>query len=545
MKYGRNSRGQLRALHDPDRDRALDAMTADELREFVRDALEQLDDELRGKLVDSLIAHAAKGNAGWKPSSPAERIVDEVTDFASAARRVGYAEPHEVDDYLRQGTKAFLAGAHATARAVFEVLLPPIADGEIYLGQHEMIDEVLAVNEHECAAQYVASVYVTTPLVGRAEALCEAIDTVHGIASFWTPLEQMERVATEPLPELDAFLPLWVKHLEQEPSPDGEWERDCDRWLREAVLRLEGVSGLEQIARKTKKPEALSAWCTALTDNGEWAEALRAYDIAVDLVGNSHWRGDFLDGAALAAQRLERRDQTKRLEAAWLGAPSLVRLLRWLGAGTPTAATVVKRTKKAIAHCPTRAGRQLGLLHILTGDARAAAKLLAKAPGLGWSSEDHPGHVLFPAFAGLLADGIEATLSSELFAGLEEAPSDRLNMDWHHGDEAKSKLITSSIMELFEVVCPGLKIDSRDRVAMLKAMRAAATKRVEGILGNKRRRYYGHAAILIACCLELAPSVGEQKAIADWVDVVRKKYSRFSAFQGELKDVLALASMSS
>jgi hypothetical protein len=124
-------------------------------------------------------------------------------------------------------------------------------------------------------------------------------------------------------------------------------------------------------------------------------------------------------------------------------------------------------------------------------------------------------------------------------------PSDPLDMDWHNGDEAKPKFTTSSIMELFEVLCPGLKINSRDRVAMLKAMRAAAIKRVEGILGNKRRRYYGHAATLIACCLELAPSVGEQKAVTDWVDDVRKKYSRFSAFQAELKDALALASMPS
>ena len=45
----------------------------------------------------------------------------------------------------------------------------------------------------------------------------------------------MERVATEPLPELDAFLPLWLARIEQEPSSENEWEGDRDRWLREAV----------------------------------------------------------------------------------------------------------------------------------------------------------------------------------------------------------------------------------------------------------------------------------------------------------------------
>jgi len=323
MQHQWRSPGRLRPPHDADLDSALDAMTADELRSFIRDALERLDNEPRGHLVDSLVTRAAKGNSRWRPSSPSRHIVNEVERFAEAARRVGYAEPHEVQDYLRQGTKAFLAGEHATARAVFEALLLPIADAEVDLGQHELIDEVLTVNVHECAAQYAVTVYVTTPLEDRAEALYQAIDTVHEVASFWEPLEQMERVATEPLPDLDAFLPRWVKYLEQEPSSESKWERDRDRWLREAVLRLEGVTGLDRIARKTRRPEALRAWCAALVDRGEWAEALRAYDDSVELVGKSHWRGDFLDGAALAAQQLERRDATERLEAAWLGAPLL------------------------------------------------------------------------------------------------------------------------------------------------------------------------------------------------------------------------------
>jgi hypothetical protein len=299
------------------------------------------------------------------------------------------------------------------------------------------------------------------------------------------------------------------------------------------------VSGLERIARKTKQPEALWAWCEALSNAGEWAEALRAYDVAVELVGESHWRGEFLDGAALAAQQLERRDATKRLEAAWLGAPSLLRLLRWLGACAPTAATLVKRAKQAVKHCPGEEARQMGLLQILTGDALAAAKLLAAAPGLGWSREGHPGHVLFPAFAGLLADGNDAALSEELSAGLEQSPSDPLDMDWDGDENAKPKLTSPTIMELFEVVRPGSKLDAKGRTAMFEAMRAAATRRVEGILGNKRRRHYGHAATLVACCLELAPFVGEQQAVTQWFDDVRKKYSRFSAFQAELNGALA------
>jgi hypothetical protein len=543
MKSGRPSRPGLRSQHDLDFDSALDAMTAEELRSFVRDALDRLDDEPRSALLHSLIGRAAKGSAGWRPPGPSRRIGDEVARFADAARRVGYGEPAVVDDYLRQGSKAFLAGDHATARRVFEALLPPVSDVEIDLGQHEMVDEVLTVNAQECAAQYLASVYMTTPLRDRGKVLSEAMDAVSGFASFWAPLEQMERVTAGPLPELEAFLPRWVKRLERLAPSEGEWEADRDRWLREAVLRVEGVAGLERIARKTRKPEALWAWCDAVVKQGDWAEALRAYDDATKLAGKSHWRGDFLDGAALAARELARPDATARLETAWLRAPTVVRLLRWLDAGSPTAATLVKRASEAIKRCPTKAGRQVGLLHVLGGNVHAAARLLAKAPGLGWSSDDHPGHLLFPAFAGLLADGARATLSAELFASLQDTPRDPLAMDWGNGDEEKPKLSTPSIAEPIRKVRPAARIDSQGRKEMLEAMQAATTRRVEGILGNKRRRHYGHAAVLVACCLELAPVAGQQEEVAEWVATVRKAYSRFPAFQEECRR--ALASISS
>lgn len=542
MRDGSRSRRSIHPPQDPDLDRALDALTADELRSFVRDAMDRLEHEPRSALVDSLIARAAKGSSGWRPPAPSREIVDEVRRFAQAARHTSSADPIEVDGYLRHGTKAFLAGEHATARAVFESLLPHIAGGEIDLGQHEMVDEVLTVNEHECAAQYVVSVYPTTPLEDRAEGLWRALEAVRGIALLWSPLEQMEQVATGPLPALGEFLPLWVEHLEREPSSETDWESDRDRWLREAVLRIEGSTGLERIARKTKKPHALEAWCRALTSRGAWAEALQAYDDAAELVGRSPWRGDFLDGAALAAQQLGRSDTSRRLEAAWLGAPSAVRLLRWLGTSDPTDATLVRRARKAIEHCPATAARQLGLLHLLTGDVYAAARVLARAGGLGWSSEDHPGRVLFPAFAGLLAEGIRAKLSAELFAGLKQTPRDPLDMDPDSGDAPAPKLTTPSIGALIVLARPGSNIDAKGREVVLEAMRAAASRRVEGILSHKRRHHYGHAATLVACCLEVALAVGKRKEVADWVDDVRKKYSRFYAFQQELTTALASGS---
>jgi hypothetical protein len=182
------------------------------------------------------------------------------------------------------------------------------------------------------------------------------------------------------------------------------------------------------------------------------------------------------------------------------------------------------------------------LLHFVTGNIHAAAKLLANAPGLGWSSEDHPGHLLFPAFAGLLAERTKTGLGAELLASLEEPLDDPWDADWGDGDKGVPKLSVPSVAEIIARARPALSMDAEGREAMLEAMRTAATKRIEGILGNKRRAHYGHAALLLACCMELAPRVGKQIAVAEWVQSVRKKYSRFAAFQDECERALACIS---
>lgn len=511
-------------------------MTAPELRSFVRTIFDVLHDDQRTTITDSLVARATQGHAGWKPSRPSTRVVDEVRVFADAARRVGYADPDELSDYLRQGTRAFLAGDHATAGAVFGALLVPVAQGDISLGQHEMVEEVLNVDPHVTVAQYVTSVYTTTPLGGRANAVYSAITEVEGIASLANPIADMEGVSAGVLPDLGPFLPRWVKRLERVRPAKDDWDGAPERWLREAVFRMAGVDGLERLARKTKRPQACLAWCDALAERGDWPAALGAYHDAASLVGKSPWRGELLDGAALAAQRLGRTDVAARLEAAWIGAPSLVRLVRWLVAPGSPSLTLVTKAGRALKRCPKTDGRQLGLLRVVTGDLGGAAKLLADAPGLGWSNAEHPGHVLFAAFAILFADGASQKIAPTLLANLESACSDPLEMLRRDGTEMKPSLTTPSVGALIEDAHSALAVDA-DRDAMLDAMRVAAEKRIEGILGESRRRHYGHAATLVASCLAVAPR-HRQKAASDWIAQLLVAHSRRHAFKEELQAAL-------
>lgn len=89
-------------------------------------------------------------------------------------------------DHLRRASQAFLAGDHASARAVFDAILPPIASVDIDLGQHELVEDVLGVDALVCAAQYVASVYTTTPLRDRVDAVLRTIETAQGIGTLFS-----------------------------------------------------------------------------------------------------------------------------------------------------------------------------------------------------------------------------------------------------------------------------------------------------------------------------------------------------------------------
>jgi hypothetical protein len=130
-----------------------------------------------------------------------------------------------------------------------------------------------------------------------------------------------------------------------------------------------------------------------------------------------------------------------------------------------------------------------------------------------------------------------------LVANLESTYQDPLEMLGRDGADKRSILATPSIRDLIADVRPALTIHSADRNAMLTAMRVAAEKRVAGILGQSRRRHYGHAATLAACCLSVARR-DEQGATSDWIAQLRAEHSRRHAFKAELESALTSVGVS-
>jgi hypothetical protein len=222
-------------------------------------------------------------------------------------------------------------------------------------------------------------------------------------------------------------------------EPDSEWDTDEDRWLREVIERTEGADGLAELARVSKRANDLRAWCHALTAANDWEAAFAAYKEAADTVAtNALARAGFLDGVALAAQLLERNDLHHHLERAWREMPTLLRLRRWLGSAK-SGAVLRKRAQQALEGCSKKAARQLGLLHIVLGDLKSAAALLADAPGLGWSDTDHPGHLLFPLFQQLLG-GVERPIPGEFELSLQANGTSTSSTGWRTNRTSHSSI---------------------------------------------------------------------------------------------------------
>ena len=503
-------------------DAALDAMDAEQLRELVRALIPWLDDATQARLMNEVVERAARASSGWTPTTPTERRVDEIEAFVAAAQRVHQADPSDVDDYLREGTHALLARDYPAAFRIFRALLIPIGDGDIDLGQHELVDEVLGVDIDACAKQYVVAMYMTSSPKNRARAVCSAIEDVRRVGYFFEPLRELERVAVEPLPDFDDFLVQWRAVVEERVAlaEKSDWGRDEDRWLREVVARTQGPDGLAEVARRSRRADDLRAWCRALLEAGDWTAARAAYEEAAELVEDRVYaRGDFLDGAALAAQELGSDNLDAALERAWLEAPSLTRLRLWLG-GCATREALIARAGAALDKVPAGAARQRALLHVLRGELDAAATLLADARGLGWSDAEHPGHLVFPIFVALLC-GVEVTV---------ELPRDYTDIR-SLMDEDTPKLRAPTIDALLRLADVTLPEDDDIRSSIIAAMRTTAEKRVESVTANKRRRHYDHAASLAVQCTGADGSPAGEA----WLRELMDEYRRFPALKREFK----------
>jgi hypothetical protein len=210
---------------------------------------------------------------------------------------------------------------------------------------------------------------------------------------------------------------------------------------------------------------------------------------------------------------------------------TMSRLRRWLGSSS-TNATLARRVGEALEACPKQATRQRTLLHVLSHEFSAAAKLLASAPGLGWSNGEHPGPLLFPLFARLL--GASRTPARRALDPMLHRGADLDELEAMTVDPEEPRLPTPEVDALLGLAGVASISDPTSRRAVLAAMKKAAESRVAGVTDQKRRRHYGHAAALVATCVA-CDKTGETTR---WAAALQAEYSRFPALRDELDRAL-------
>jgi hypothetical protein len=315
-----------------------------------------------------------------------------------------------------------------------------------------------------------------------------------------------------------------------------DWETDPDRWLSEVTLRLDGSDGLARLARRTRQPHDLRAWYRSVRATGDWSRALHAGEEAAKLARTAPVRAEFLDGAALAARELGREDVPVRLERAWQASPTLLRLCRWLDSSANGPA-LNERVRKAVRSCPRKAHRQRVLLHVLSGHPGKAARLLAAAPGLGWSDNEHPGHFGFWLLARLIGpkDVVLAVGPPSLASVADADVGDPAR--WPADPEARNttadvpRLGVPDMTRIVSAARIRPPNGAAARAVLQGALRTAAERRAAGVTSAKRRRHYEHAVRLVASCV----AVDRRPETVAWAAGVRAAYRRFPAMQAEFE----------
>ncbi len=515
--------------HDGKRglEEALEVMGAEDLRKVIREILVWAEAPFRGQVIEEVLNQAAAGEAGWIPEGPSGEEVEEALAWAEEALGEGSAEPEEANRRLRLGSAAFRARDYENAREIFGALLVPLGEGEIDVGADDMPGEALGPGVYDYARHYLISVYMTTPPGERVRALDRALKEIKPFWLFSSPLKRMEEAALEPLPDFENFLGEWKEFLV------GEREKGTLRyfqksWLEEALLREGGPEALARLARGTKASKDYLSWCLSLFKAEDWAGALEAFREAAEVSsGTGPERARFLDGAGLAAWRLEHPDFPRLLEEAWKAEPSLPRLLRLLGTAKDEAA-LLEAARRALPSC---AGKELpvrGFLQCLLGMYDWPADALVRAPGLGWSLPDHPGHLVFWTFYLLLGGKRFLREGREFLAKLRLDPG-----SWIWGmKEEDSFRLTPGVEEILEKAGAGARLEAEDRETMAGAMRRAAEKRIAGLTGKGRYKHYPHGGLLAAACREVGCPLG----IPDpWLARILQDFRRYPAMVREIQ----------
>ena len=557
----------------------LAAYSAEELRAILRAFAQETAPADRQAFLDKLgpVAAAPAGIAGEiEPEDLLADIEDLAAEVEDAIAEAPEPEEHyewggddgEDEDHPYAGFAGPLVALFDRAQAAFDYSDMQLAR-EAYAALFDILDQqdeygrgiapsaLTGVDIGEAWARYLRTAYESEPAEGRPAALFDAMQQVRSwVAGARPKLDDLIQISPAPLPGRDRFLADWIAFLHGLPGGN------ADALLREAVRLAQGTAGLAALARGEgqQRPRAYLDWFTALAQEGKHREVLTEAQLALTLLpATQPIRAEVADHLCAAAEKLNEPALLRagRWEA-FAAKPILPRLLDlWEAGATGEERTALMERAKTVlqerfAHPPSSAEvapedvdgldrpvwpSKATLAHacLLAGNLEEARTLAAREKELGWSSGENT--------QGLVLPFLLAAFSSRSFAALPP----NLAALWQAGLQASAGYMgmgnQSTLTRLQRVYAawPAEPPVSRERQETFLAWcQEVARQRVEGIVSNQHRGSYGKAAQLTVAVTEALRVRGEAARGNAFLEAIRTRFPRHSAFQAELRSAIAL-----
>ena len=452
---------------------------------------------------------------------------------------------------------AFDDGDFSAARMAYEKLFSSFAIESDY-GQGVRPHDLPEINFEEVRARYLRATYLDTPLADRVASLLEAmtLGTATDFGMERPGLRDLVNNAVTPLPEFDEFLPRWIEVVKQKDGPQ------YDAWLREAVVLKDGVAGIENLALTEGKlrPRAFLDWISELFQNKRHEDAVKAAEVSLErLPRDLPIRAAIADHMVACAQDLKLPAAEAR--GRWITfetKPSLEKLIALFeSAKGPERTKLMRRAADVISnHQSTQHKYErdkswerdfvespasvdnslLAHAYLLAGLMEKALTLAKSGKTLGWSGNDNA-QPLCVAYG--------------LVHGTQLAPQDvppRLRSLWV---SAAHRIYTWSDsyfeLETKEKRTIAQQIDDAYKHSMechplspefAEWCFKAAEARVNAIVSNNHRRAYDRAALLTVASYETMLAIQNEKEAKNFVNRIRDRFPRHSAFQRELQALL-------
>ena len=556
----------------------LAACSAEQLRAIVRAQAQEVAPNGRPAFLDKL-GPVEPGPAGIARAIEPEDLLADIEELAGELEDAVAEAPEPHDDYEWDrydeeddeddpyaGFVEPLAALFDRAQAAFDyadqqlardayAALFDILDRQDNYGRGIMPSDLTGVDISEAWARYLRAVYETEQAHDRPATLFnEMLDIQRRMIGARPKLDDLIQISPLPLPDRDSFLADWIAFLRGQPG--GE----ADAWLREAVGLAHGTTGLEALARGEGKqrPRAYLDWFTALAQEGKPCEVLVAAQEAFDVLpAELPIHAAIADHLCAAAEKL---DEPALLAAgrweAFTAKPCLARLLDlWDSAGTGDARTALmrraqQRLQEYLAQ-PQKSNTAWGgdglespalpskaaLAHacLFAGDLDAARSLAAREQVLGWSSGENTQGLIVPYFLGLSSGrsftALPPNLAQVWQAGLQTSTGYVMSVE---------QPIVQRLQRIYALDPVAVTWDHNTRETLVAWCLDIARQRVAGIVSNQHRGSYGKAATLTVACVEALRLGGNASGGNAFLEAVRTRFPRHSAFQAELRAAIVL-----